>query len=436
VPNRALIIVVLLLLNGFFVAVEFALVRSRRTRLEAMVRSGDRLAGVALRATGNLSRVLSASQLGITLASLGLGWAAESTLGHAFEEWIHYLPMTIEAPLRVSIAAFFALTVATFFHVVFGELAPRAAALNHPEQFARFLAPPLLVFAWLTSPFTFVLNKSAELVLRIFGQNAEVQEETVHSPDELRMLIEHSEEGGAIEPQDAELMEGVFEFSEKNAREVMTPRTEVVALDIEATLEEVLTTVEESNFSRYPVYEESLDNVIGVALAKDLLRVLRRDPQRFELRQIVRDVHVVPGSREVEEVLSDFKRRKEHLAVVLDEFGGTAGIVTMEDLLEEIVGEILDEYDEPTRRASTSSSGETLLPGETHVSEVNEQFDLQVPDEDYTTIGGFVFGALGRLPQVGDRVVSGGAALTVARMEGRRIMLVALEVLDREAAGG
>ena len=424
--SQTLLIVTLLLLNGFFVAVEFALVRSRRTRLEAMVRSGDRLAGIALRATGNLARVLSASQLGITLASLGLGWVADSVLGRVFEHWFAQLPVAIDAGLRVSIGATVALTVATFMHVVFGELAPRAAALNHPEQVAKFLAPPLLVFAWLTAPFTWVLNRSAQLVLRLFGQRIDVSEDPVHSPDELRMLVEHSEEGGALQRRDAELIEGVFEFSEKNAREVMTPRTNVVAMPIEATLDEACLIVEETNFSRYPVYEESLDNVVGIVLAKDLLRALRRPHQPFELQQVLRDAHMVPGSREVEEVLSDFKRRKEHMAVVLDEFGGTAGIVTMEDLLEEIVGEILDEYDEPERRASTSTSGETLVPGETHLSEVNETYGLTLAEQDYSTLGGYVFGALGRLPQAGDCVTVDGTALTVRDMEGRRIKTVGL----------
>lgn len=425
--SRALLIILLLALNGFFVAVEFALVRSRRTRLEGMARSGDRLAAIALKATGNLSRVLSASQLGITLASLGLGWVAESVLGELFEHWFASLPIAVDASVRISIGAAVALTIATYMHVVFGELAPRAAALNHPEQVAKWLAPLLLAFAWLTTPFTWVLNHSATLVLRLFGQRADVSEETVHSPDELRMLVEHSEEGGAIQRQDAELIEGVFEFSEKNAREVMTPRTNVVAMPIDATLDEACAIVDESNFSRYPVFEDSLDNVVGLVLAKDLLRAMRRTPDDFSLRQIIRDVHVVPGSREVEEVLSDFKRRKEHMAVVLDEFGGTAGIVTMEDLLEEIVGEILDEYDEPERRASTGTSGETLVPGETHVTEVNETYGLTLEDENYTTIGGYLFGALGRLPQVGDRVVIQGTALSVREMEGRRIKTVALE---------
>lgn len=427
--NQVLLIVALLLLNGFFVAVEFSLVRSRRTRLEAMVHSGDRLAKYALAATGNLVKVLSASQLGITLTSLGLGWAIEGTLGAFFQHWLAQLPLAMEASVRLSLGAAIALTCATFMHVVFGELAPRAAALNHPEEFARYLAPLLLAFAWLTAPFTAVLNKAAELVLRLFGQRADVREETVHSPDELRMLIEHSEESGAIEARDAALMEGVFEFSEKNARDVMTPRTEVVALPIDATLEDALAVVDESNLSRYPVYDESLDNVVGVMLAKDLLRALRRAPTLFSVRHVMREVLVVPGSREVEEVLADFKRRKEHMAIVLDEFGGTAGIVTMEDLLEEIVGEILDEYDEPERRAVVSSSGETILPGETHVPQVNEQYGTTVADQDYTTIGGYVFGALGRLPVVGDHISAGGATFTVREMEGRRIKSLAM-ILD------
>jgi CBS domain containing-hemolysin-like protein len=427
--GRAAIIVLLLLLNAFFVAVEFALVRARRTRLEAMSRGGDRLARFALQATSptNLPRVLSAGQLGITLASLGLGWVAESALGEVFQHWFASLPVGLDATVRVSLGAGVALIVATYLHVVFGELAPRATSLNHPEAFARWLALPILGFTWLTGPFNWLLSRSAGLVLRLFGQQVDVMESAVHSPEELRMIVEQSEVGGAIEQQEAQLIEGVFEFSEKNAREVMTPRTQVIALDVDSTMDAALAVVEENNFSRYPVFEETLDNVVGVVLAKDMLRYVRRPPAEFQLRQLMRDVHVVPGSREVEEVLSDFKRRKEHLAVVLDEFGGTAGIVTMEDLLEEIVGEILDEYDEPEQRATVSSSGESTIPGDTHIAEVNENFALNVPDDDYTTIGGYVFGQLGRLPQVGDRATGGGATFTVREMAGRRIRTLGLE---------
>jgi CBS domain containing-hemolysin-like protein len=428
VLGRIIIIVVLLLLNGYFVAVEFALVRSRRTRLESMIRSGDRVARLVLKATGMLPRLLSASQLGITLASLGLGALTEETLSHYFAGWIERLPLALEVSVRLALGSFLAIAFVTYFHVVFGELAPRSVALTHPERVARLLVPPLFVVEWLMRPFASLLTKSSELVLRAFGQQPQPLEEALHSPDELRILVEQSEESGVLETTDATLLEGVFEFSEKNAREVMTPRTDIDALSIDATLDDTLTLVEESGRSRYPVYEDTIDNVVGIVLAKDLIPILHHPPGDFSLSAIVRPVHVVPGTREVEEVLADFKRLKEHMAVVLDEYGGTAGIVTMEDLLEEIVGEILDEYDEPPEHPEREGADLVILPGGTNIGELNERFGLAVPDENYTTIGGFVFGALGRLPIVGDRVTAGGAVFTVREMEGRRIESLAVDL--------
>jgi len=442
VPGRLLAIIVLVLLNAFFVGAEFALVRSRRTRLEAMVRSGDRLARFAVRASSNISRILSASQLGVTLASLGLGWVAESTVGEVFEHLFANLPFAIELSMRLTLAATVALIIVTYLHVVFGELVPKAAALNHPEALARWLAPPLLFFAWITTPFTYFLNKSSQVILHALGQEKAGSEEAVHSPEEIRLLVEQSQESGQMQAHDADLIDAVFEFSEKNAREVMTPRTALVALPVEATLSEVLNVVQESGLSRYPVYDESIDNIIGVVLAKDLLKLLapRANTDAFDLPSIMRPVHVIPGSREVEEVLADFKRLKEHMAVVLDEYGGTAGVVTMEDLLEEIVGEILDEYDTPEDAEAPldTRAGDTLVPGSTHIGELNEHFTLTIPDEDYTTIGGYVFGVLGRLPVVGDRVVAGGAIFTVREMDGRRIESLSVDLNapgDRGAAG-
>ena len=430
--TRLIAIVVLLFLNAFFVAAEFALVRSRRTRLEAMARAGDRLARLAARATTNLPKLLSASQLGITVASLALGALAEDTLGEHIGEWLGTLPIGLRLAVRVGIASTIAITIVTYLHVVFGELAPRSMALSHPERFARLLAPPLAVFEMLVRPFTVMLNASAELVLRALGQKPQPLEEVVHSPEELRILIEQSEEGGVLEAADADMIEGVFEFSEKNAREVMTPRPEIDALPLDSSLAETLEMIEETQRSRYPVYEETIDNIVGLVLAKDLLSILRNPPAEFSLRSIMRPVHVVPGSREVEEVLADFKRLKEHMAIVLDEYGGTAGVVTMEDLLEEIVGEILDEYDEPPETPARESPDIVVVAGSTNIGELNERFGLSVPDEDYTTIGGFVFGALGRLPVVGDRVTAGNAVFTVREMDGRRIESLAI---DLHAAG-
>jgi CBS domain containing-hemolysin-like protein len=434
VLGRIVAIVVLLLLNGYFVAVEFALVRSRRTRLETLARGGDRLARLTLRGIANLGRMLSASQLGITLSSLGLGALTEEALAHAFGEWLVGLPMAAQLGIRVGAGSILAITFVTYFHVVFGELAPRSVALTHPEKVARILTPPLFLFEWIMRPFTTVLNRSAELVLRLFGQKPMDMEETLHSPEELRILVEQSEEGGMLEAAPAGLIEGVFEFSEKNAREVMTPRTEIDALAVDASLDETLALVEETRRSRYPVYEETIDDIIGLVLAKDLIPILRkpRGPgvagPEFNVRAIMRPIHVVPGSREVEAVLADFKRLKEHLAIVLDEYGGTAGLVTMEDLLEEIVGEILDEKDEPPEPEARESPDLVLVAGSVNIADLNERFALSVPDEDYTTIGGYVFGALGRLPVVSDRVTAGGAVFTVREMEGRRIETLAVDL--------
>lgn len=422
-----------MLLNGFFVGAEFALVRSRRNRLEAMVRTGDRLARVALRASSNISGLLPASQLGVTLSSLALGWMAQS----AMTDVLASLPAGAVIPARVTIAAIIAFAAASYVHVVFGELVPKAAALNHPEKMAKWLVPPLVLFASLTRPLVWIINRTSNFMLRLFGLHALPGEDSVHSPDELRILVEQAQEGGAIEAQDADMIDAVLEFSEKNASDVMTPRTEVAAFALEASLDDVLVTVEDRGYSRYPVYEDSIDNIVGLVLTKDILIEAVRRRNEFSLQAVMRPVHMVPGSREVEDVLADFKRLKEHMAVVLDEFGGTAGVVTMEDLLEEIVGEILDEYDDPAEKPVETRGGETIVPGSTHISDLNERFALEVPDEDYTTIGGYVFGTLGRLPAPGDHVTAGGAIFTVREMDGRRIETLAVDLHslgDRRAA--
>ena len=422
--GRLSAIVVLVLLNGFFVGAEFALVRSRRNRLEAMVRTGDRLARIALRASSNISGLLPASQLGVTLSSLALGWVAQS----AMTDVLARLPAGADIPARITIAGLIAFAAASFMHVVFGELVPKAAALNHPEKLAKWLVPPLVLFASLSRPFVWLINRASNFMLHLFGLHAVPGEDSVHSPDELRILVEQAQEGGAIEAQDADMIDAVLEFSEKNASDVMTPRTEVAAFPLDASLEDVLGTVEDRGYSRYPVYEDSIDNIVGLILTKDILIEAVRRRNAFSLQAVMRPVHMVPGSREVEDVLADFKRLKEHMAVVLDEFGGTAGVVTMEDLLEEIVGEILDEYDDPAEKPVETRGGETLIPGSTHISDLNERFALEVPDEDYTTIGGYVFGTLGRLPVLGDQVTAGGAIFTVREMDARRIESLAVDL--------
>ena len=393
-----------------------------------MARAGDRLARLALRAIANIGRLLSATQLGITLVSLAIGALAEETLAEFFKHWLGTIPLAARITAGFALGSFLAIAIVSYFHVVIGELTPKSLALAHPERMARLLAPPLMLFEVITRPFNMLLTKSAQFVLKTMNVKQQTVEEAFHSPEELRMLVEQSQEGGALEQTDATLIEGVFEFSEKNAREVMTPRTNIDALAVDASLDETLALVEETRRSRYPVYEETIDDIIGLVLAKDLIPILRKPQAQFNVRSIMRPIHVVPGSREVEEVLADFKRLKEHLAIVLDEYGGTAGLVTMEDLLEEIVGEILDEKDEPPEVESRESADLVLVPGSTNIADLNERFGLNVPEEDYTTIGGFVFGLLGRLPVIGDRVTAGGAIFTVREMEGRRIETLAVDL--------
>ncbi len=420
---RLAAVVLLLAANAFFVAAEFALVAARRTRIEAMIRRGDRKAKSVLKALEDLYRQLSAAQLGITVASIMLGYVAEDTVAHLFRDWFATLPPALNFLARGGVASTAAVSVISFLHVVFGEQAPKAWAITYPEGTSRWIATPLLVFSTITLPFTELLNWSANRVIRLLGiKGTTAEHERMHSPEEILMLVQQSGKTGRLGAQDARMIEGVFEFSEKNARDVMTPRTQMVALQGDLTLAQAADRVAAAGRSRYPVYGESLDDVVGVVHAKAILAGLRADPSQ-RLEAVMRPTLFVPGTREVEDVLADMKRQKVHLAIVLDEYGGTAGLVTMEDLLEEIVGQIYDEYDRPDAPSGGSSGGApaTLIPGSTEISEVNKTYGLQLDGTDYTTIGGVIFGTLGRLPKTGDRVELPGAAFEVVEMEGRRV---------------
>ena len=426
---RLLAIIALVAINAFFVAAEFALVASRRTRLEAMIRRGDRRARMVRKALGDLYRLLSATQLGITLTSILLGFVAEDTVAHLFRDWFSSLPPSLNFLARGGIASVIAVAVVSFLHVVFGELTPKAWAITYPEGTSRWVVTPLMAFSWITWPVNLALNVSARLVLRLLGiKRTNPEADRVHSPEELRMLVEQSRKTGGLGAGDARLLEGVFEFSEKNARDVMTARTRIVALPADLSLAEAADRVAAAGRSRYPVTGESLDDVIGVVHAKDILRGLLSGSES-PVQDISRPAFFVPGTREVEDVLADMKRQKVHLAIVLDEFGGTAGLVTMEDLLEEIVGPIFDEYDQAPAPApagtgagaGSAGGGVPILPGSMEVSDVNRTLKLQLDDSDYTTIGGLLFGRLGRLPKVGDRVNLQGATFEILEMDGRRV---------------
>jgi CBS domain containing-hemolysin-like protein len=416
-------VALLVLANAFFVAAEFALVSSRRTRIDAMIRRGDAKAKLARRALLAIDRSISGTQLGTTLASLALGWMGEPVIAQVLERLFAPLPGALASLVTHGVAGVVAFAFITFLQIVLGELVPKALALIYPERTSTWVAAPLLAFTFATNPFIWVLRSSANAVLRLFGLRAPTRLDRLHSAEELRMLVDQSAKAGSLDRDDARLLAGVFEFSEKTAREVMTPRTQIVALPQESSLAQAADRIAAARRSRYPVMGASLDDIVGIVHAKDVLGALRGTAPSSTLRELMRPPHFVPGSREIEDVLADMKLKRVHMVIVLDEYGGTAGLVTMEDLLEEIVGQIYDEYDRP---AEPRPGGAVVPPGATHsgsltLDEVNVRCGLAISSADYTTLGGYLFGKLGRLPKVGDTVNVDGGAFEIVAMDGRRI---------------
>jgi CBS domain containing-hemolysin-like protein len=417
-------VVVLVLANAFFVAAEFALVGARKSRLEELIQRGERKAILARRAVQSLDRYISATQLGITLASLGLGWAGEPALARVIDGAFSWLPDALQPYATHGAAVVVAFSIITVLHIILGELVPKALALLYPEQVSMWVTAPLMGFTWvMTIPIT-ALNGTANGLLNLLGINPPGDHERLHSPDEIRILVEQSQEGGSLGAQDARLLEGVFEFSERTAQEVMTPRTRMVALEADSSVARAAAVIATAGRSRYPVYADTLDDVVGVVHAKAILVAFREDPERL-LKDVVRPPLFVPGTRKVEDVLADMKRQRTHLAVVLDEYGGTAGLVTMEDLIEEIVGDIEDEYD-AADRPGTEPDGATRLDGGLPLADLYDRAGIEIEDENYTTLGGYLFGRLGRLPRAGDQVKVQDRTFEITEMEGRRVKNVRL----------
>ena len=426
---RGAVVAILIAANAFFVAAEFSLVAARRTRINEMAKSGDRKAKTAQAAQEDLNRLLSTCQLGITLTSILLGYVAEETVAVLLHDWLANLPSALSFLGRATFVSVVAIGTISFLHVVVGELAPKAWAITFPEATSRWIAGPLFFFAWITGPVTNSLNWCANQFIRLLGVKAPATGiEAIHSPAEIMMIVKQSGESGQLEDEDVRLIEGVFEFTEKVARDVMTPRTQVVGLPVDLSIRDAADQVAEAGRSRYPIYGESLDDIVGVVHAKEILGALRQrgsDP----ISSLMRQPMFLPGTREVEDVLADMQRLKSHMAVVLDEFGGTAGVVTMEDLIEEIVGEIYDEYDEVESLPVAGKDGATL-PGDAEITDLNKQFGVTMDGGDHQTVGGLVFGVLGRLPQKGDQVRQDGVVLEVLGMDKLRVDKVKLVILE------
>ncbi len=424
---RLLAVLLLVGANGFFVAAEFALVSADESRLAGLAEKGDRLARAVKRARDDLNLYLSSCQIGITLASLGLGWIGEPAIAQTLVVLFEDVPAPFDLIASHAVAVVIAFAIITYLHVVLGEVAPKALAIFHPETVSRWIVRPLVLFTRAGWPLIWSMNESANWLLRVFGVRLPSEEERVHSPEEIMVLVRRSHDVGKVERDEQAMIHGVFELTRTVAREVMTPRPDIVAVPADIAFEEVVATAGRSGHSRLPVYRDNLDNVVGVVLAKDLLTLATSEGRDdFDVTKIMREPYFVPDTKSVGELLAELRRLKIHMAIVVDEFGGTDGLVTLEDLIEEIVGEIYDEYDEARPVYSTTPGGQPLIDGGAPIDEVNEKYELELPEEDYDTLGGFILGELGHVPKRGDVVRITGAELVVERVDNRRVRLVRL----------
>jgi len=412
---------VLILLNAFFVAAEYGLVTARRTRIVELQHQGDRRARDVLRITSDPPRFIAAMQLGVTLTSLGIGALGEVALSRLFDKAISTV-----------LAVIFAYLILTFLHVVIGELVPKGIALGHSEGTALFVSAPVRFFFIVMRPIVWFLEAATEIVLKWLGLKPPGADDDVLSEAELRMLVSRSTEHGEIEQGEREMLYKVFDFADKEAKDVMVPRPEVVALSIDLPPEQCLEAVMDSPYTRYPVYRESLDNVVGILHVRDLFRALRdRGMHEVKVEDIIRPAHIVPETKDLAALLAEFRRANQHMAIVVDEYGDMEGIVTLEDLLEEIVGDIEDEFDLPNESVEQIDEDTVIIDGTYPIDDFNERFKTEMPDEDYHTMAGFVFGLLGRQPEAGDTITHDGMRFDVLEVEGSRILKLAVTFEQR-----
>lgn len=442
---RLLAVVLLVAANAFFVAAEFALVSVRDTRIQQLVAARRIGARTVQRLHQRLDELLSAIQLGVTLTSLALGWAGEQTIAQLIEPAFARLPHA--AVYTHTVAAVFAFMIITYLHVTLGELVPKSVALGKAERVALAVAGPMDVFMRITRPFVIVMTRSARAVLKAFGSKP-IGESGVHSPEELKLIVTASRRFGLVPPFQEEMIVRSLDLGNLTVREIMVPRPDIFSLPADMNLEEALTRVVEEQHSRVPVFDPQRgpEHIIGLLYSKDLTRwmrlrlILASDPvasariAKMQVRQIMRDVLVVPETKVLVDLLMEFKQRKRHLAVVVDEFGSTAGVVSVEDVLEQIVGEIEDEFDvapQPLEPGATSMTFEGSVP----IRDLETQYQIRLPrDEGFETLAGFVLTQLQRVPEGGESFEYDGRRYTVLEMDGHRVARVKIELAPQVSA--
>src|SRR3990172_11671747 len=423
---RLLGVIILVLANAFFVAAEFSLVSVRRTRVDELIQHGHVSARFVKKALDDPDSFIAATQLGITLASLGLGWRGEPALAHFVEPVVLLSPEAWVGFASRSISAAIAFTVITFLHVIVGELMPKSIALQSPERTALAVARPTLITETIFKPAIWFLNGTGNFLLRLMGVRAASGHEMVHSVQELKMLVEASEESGVLEDSEREMIHAVFDFGDLTARAVMIPRTEMIAVDGDAPLDELIQLAIKHPLSKFPVYEGDIDHVIGIANTKDLVRVQHGERKAATIRGFMREAFFVPDTIRLDNLLRQFRAKRQHLAIALDEYGGTAGLVTLDDIISQIVGEVRDHFDKSAPAIQRLPDGSALVDGMTRIEDVNDHFGLNLRDENYDTLAGFILGKLDRIAKVGDTVEADGVKLKVEAMDGLRIERVSV----------
>ncbi len=426
-----LITFLLILINGFFVAAEFALVKVRASQLDVKVQKGSKRAITAKGLLEKLDAYLSATQLGITLASLALGAVGEEVISEIVIAFFTKTGLVANTITVHSISLPIALALLTFFHVTLGEQIPKMIGIKYCLQAAMFVALPMRFFYVVCSPFIWLLNKTSNFALNILGVT-KVGEEDFHSEEELRLILTESEEGGAIKPSENELIQNVFDFDDRIVKQIMVPKNRVVALDVEIGKNEISKKIIEEGFSRFPLYLGDLDNVIGIVHSKDLLKALVDNKFRT-LKDIMRPVHYVPESMKINELLRDFQKHHIQMAIVTNEFGSLAGLITMEDIIEELVGEIQDEHDEEKPNVEKKSDIEFIVNAQAPVTDVNQVLPLALPENpQYETISGYINYIFGRIPAVNDKRKSDGYDITILKRTGQSVDFVRFKVIEEK----
>ncbi len=421
----------LVLLNGFFVAAEFAIVKVRYSQIELRAKTGNRVAGLAQNMLNNLDSYLSATQLGITLASLGLGWIGEPVVSKILIAIFHGLGMNVTDELAHQIALPVAFATITVLHIVFGELAPKSIAIRKPEEVTLAVSLPMRIFFLVFRPFIWVLNGFANRILKMIGLQP-ADEHEAHSAEELRLLMRQSRASGAIKEDNFQIIQNAFDFADLTAQQVMVPRKNIFALDIDTPRAEILTAVLENGYSRIPVFEEDVDTVLGIVFAKDIFKAntLGED---WNLKSLMRPVHYVYNNAKLNRVLKDFQLKKLHVGIVIDEYGGTAGLIAMEDILEELVGEIQDEYDDEVSPVIKNADGTFNVSGIAPLHDVNHFLPFPFPEnKQYNTLNGLVLNRFGRIPLSNDAFQLHPYEIVVLERRQNILMLLKVKLLEEQ----